>query len=221
MGLQINIILLVLSAYLMGFAAAVPIGATQLEIARRSLNGYLKSSLMIVAGSVLSDTLYGVIAFFCIAPFLSDKIVIAVFHLLNSIILVLLGIWAIRESRVYNIENKIVKTALSKRHIALITGFSLAVTNPLMIFWWLLGSRMIIDFGIIKQFSQSEIIIFLIAGSLGIGSYLTLLSFGIYKVKRFFTIGGIRKITAVFGIILFGLAIYFIYQSALSFLSIH
>jgi LysE type translocator. len=54
----------------MGFVAAVPVGATQLEIARRSLNGYFSSALMIMVGSVISDVMYGIIALFGIAPFL-------------------------------------------------------------------------------------------------------------------------------------------------------
>ena len=203
----------------MGFIAAVPIGATQLEIARRSLRGYYVSALMIVAGSVLSDSLYGVIAFFGIAPFLQDKGIIALFRIVNAVILIGLGFWALRESKVFSIEDKLTGRILSRRHLSFITGFLLAVTNPLMIFWWLTGARIIMDAGIIKQLGQTDIIIFLAAGSLGIGSYLTALALGVYKAKKFISTGGIRKLTSAFGVILFLLAGYFIFQTVQGFVN--
>jgi threonine/homoserine/homoserine lactone efflux protein len=203
----------------MGFIAAVPIGATQLEIARRSIRGYYISAMMIVAGSVLSDSLYGVIAFFGIAPFLQDKGVIALFRIVNAVILIGLGFWALHESRVFSIENSLSKLTLSRRHISFLTGFLLAVTNPLMIFWWLTGARITMDAGIVKQLGQTDTIIFLVAGSLGIGSYLTALAFGVYKAKKFFSSEGIRKLTFAFGIILFLLAVYFIVQTVQGFVS--
>lgn len=220
MSPQLNLVLFILSAFAMGFIAAIPIGATQLEIARRSLRGYYVSALMLVAGSVLSDSLYGVIAFFGIAPFLQDKGVIAMFRIVNAIILIGLGFWAFRESKVFSIEDKLAGRVLSRRHLSFITGFLLAVTNPLMIFWWLTGARIIMDAGIIKQLSVTDIIIFLAAGSLGIGSYLTVLAFGVYKAKKFLSSRGIRKLTSVFAVILFLLAGYFIYQASGSFFRI-
>jgi hypothetical protein len=75
------------------------------------------------------------------------------------------------------------------------------------------------DAGIIKQLGQTDIIIFLAAGSLGIGSYLTVLAFGVYKAKKFISSGGIRKLTSVFGIILFLLAGYFIVQTVQGFVN--
>jgi hypothetical protein len=83
----LNIILFALSAYAMGFLAAIPIGATQIEIAKRLLNGLTFSAIMIVAGAVISDFTYGVIALFGIAPFLQTPGIIAIFSLANSMII--------------------------------------------------------------------------------------------------------------------------------------
>ena len=60
---------------------------------------------------------------------------------------------------------------------------------------------------------QLPIIVFLAAGSLGIGSYLLLLTFGVYRIKKFFPLRTIKKITAYFGISLFLLAAYFLFKS--------
>ena len=55
--------------YIMGFITAIPIGATQIEIAKRSLNNHLRAAYMVAAGSVSSDVMYGAIALFGVAPF--------------------------------------------------------------------------------------------------------------------------------------------------------
>jgi len=57
------------------------VGATQIEIAKRSFAGYIKAALMIVLGSAISDVMYGFIAFFGIAPFLKEKVVSLLFGL--------------------------------------------------------------------------------------------------------------------------------------------
>jgi len=53
----------------MGFLTAIPIGATQIEIAKRSLNNQIPAALMVVLGSVFSDVMYGIIALFGVALF--------------------------------------------------------------------------------------------------------------------------------------------------------
>ena len=203
----------ILAAYLMGFVAAIPVGATQLEIARRSLNGFPSSAAMLVAGSVISDAMYGVIALFGIAPFLRSPSVSMVFGFVNAGILIILGIWALIESRKNIKEDINGNNILKKKNISFITGFSLAVTNPIMIYWWLLGHRFISDFKLIEWGKDPSIIVFLAAGSLGIGSYLLLLTFGVYRIKKFFPLRTIKKITAYFGISLFLLAAYFLFKS--------
>jgi putative Mn2+ efflux pump MntP len=150
-----------LCVYVMGFFAAIPIGATQLEIARRSLHGYLSSALMIMVGSVLSDILYGVVAFFGIASFLQNPKVVAIFWLGGGGLLVVLGVWVIRDGlrpRVVDMESR---KMLQKQDVAFITGFSLAVTNPLMVVWWLLGARLLKDIGIMERYGTSETLLFL------------------------------------------------------------
>ena len=200
-------------AYLMGFAAAIPVGATQLEIARRSLNGFPSSAVVLVAGSVISDAMYGVIALFGIAPFLQSPNVTIIFGFVNTGILIVLGFWALAESRKKIREDVKSKKILKKKNVAFITGFSLAVTNPIMIYWWLMGHRFLSDFNLIEWGKNPSTIVFLAAGSLGIGSYLILLTFGVYKIKKFFSFSTIKKITAYFGISLFLFAAYFLFKS--------
>ena len=74
-----NTFLFLIVTYILGVFSAIPIGATQIEIAKRSLNSHMRAAYMVAAGSVCSDVMYGFIALFGIAPFLKDKNVIAIF----------------------------------------------------------------------------------------------------------------------------------------------
>jgi threonine/homoserine/homoserine lactone efflux protein len=206
--------LAVMAVYAMGFATAIPVGPTQLEIAKRSLNGYLSSALMIIVGQLISDIMYGIIALFGIAPFLQHPKVVAVFWLLNAIILVVLAIWTIRQN---NSSPQILEHSrirLKKHNIAFFVGFSLAITNPLMIVWWLLGARILVDTGLVAKYSTLESVIFLSVGSLGLGSYLALLAFVVLKTRGFISEHAITRITVAFSVLLLGLAAYIGARSA-------
>lgn len=62
--------LLFLLAYGLGFVAAIPVGGSQIEMAKRATGGHLRSAVMVVVGSVSSDILYGIVALFGVAPFM-------------------------------------------------------------------------------------------------------------------------------------------------------
>lgn len=209
-----RIVLAVVTAYTMGFAAAVPVGPTQLEITRRSLHGYFSSALMIIVGQLISDLFYGIIALFGIAPFLQHPKVVAIFWLLNGIVLIALAIWTIRQNKDPSQIREQARIRLGKHHVAFIIGFLLAITNPLMIVWWLLGARILVDLGLIAKFTTLENVVFLGAGALGIGSYLALLAVIAFKAKGYFSEQKIQKITFVFSILLIGLASYLGVRSA-------
>ena len=198
----------------MGFLAAIPIGATQIEIAKRLLNGYTLSAMMIVAGAVISDFMYGAIALFGIAPFLQDPKIEALFSVVNSIILIILGILTLRQSKRKLGEKQISIEILRKTNVSFITGFLLAVANPVIIYWWLLGSRFLGSVFHIETYNTFYIFLFLLSGTLGIVSYPLTMLLGIHKTKRFFSERAVQKTTFIFGIALFGLAAYFIFNSA-------
>ncbi len=207
----INSVSIAFLSYVMGFIAAIPVGASQIEIAKRSLNGFLFSSIMLVAGSVLSDTMYGIVAFFGVAPFLKNETVIAYFRLINSFILIALGIYAIIGAKHTAKSKAQTRAVLNNKKVSFVMGFSLAFTNPMMMLWWLIGAQFIIGLGIITEMNIFYIIVFLISGAAGIGSYLLLLSVGIYKTKRFLSDETVHKIMIWLGVALILLAVYFFY----------
>ncbi len=223
MSTLISTALFLLSVYILGFLAAIPIGASQIEVARRSLNGLLVSALFVVAGSASSDFVYGAIALYGLAPFLQQPNVEAVFGLINAALILFFAIGMLRESKRAisgtspEISNAIEPIARSSRlanlRIAYFTGFSLAFTNPLMIAWWLLAARFLKDVGVALELTNTTRIFFLIAGCLGIASYLSLFAIIIHRRHSSFSSKYTRKITRAFGIIMILFVIYFVVHS--------
>jgi len=196
----------------MGFFTAIPIGATQIEIAKRSLNNHLRAAYMVALGSVSSDVMYGFIALFGVAPFLKEKLVVAIFGLAATLILWLLAYFTFRDGKKANMMDLTHPTLKSKR-IGYVTGFSLAVTNPMMIVWWLIGVRIIRDFGLVTDFSPRISVMFLITGGLGLASYLFLLSNMLHWAKKFISNEIMKKVNYGLGVVLVLLSFYFLINS--------
>lgn len=215
----INNLLFIAGAFFMGFIASVPIGASQLEIAKRSLNGYIVSAIMIGVGTTISDGIYGALAIYGIAPFLKDPGIIALFRLINSILLTALGIWAIISSKPRTERARSTNTILNKKGISFITGFTLALTNPMIMLWWLIGLNFLTGTSLVEESNSFYTVTFLASGILGIFSYALLLSFSVYKSKKFLGVESIRKVTRILGCVLICLALYFVFLAGSHYLN--
>lgn len=204
--------LFVISAFIVGFIAAVPVGPVQIEVMKRSISGHLKPSLMVILGAFTSDIIYGVIAFFGIAPFLRERVVMAAFWLCGGVILIILGILTVRNSlRADNFDQD--SKHLKKKRWAFLGGLSLSGTNPMMVLWWLLAARLFHEVGLIHDFTPEVAATFLIAGGIGLASYLVFLSLVLYWAKRFMSERTVQRINLGFGIVLLLIAGYFIFSS--------
>ncbi len=200
-----------IAIYIMGYFTAIPIGATQIEIAKRSFAGHIKAALMIVLGSATSDVMYGFIAFFGVAPFMKEKIVMAVFWGAGSIILFILGAHTLKNyKKTMHVEGE--NKALKHKGLSLIVGFSLAITNPMMIFWWLTVADIEKNIGLIKHFTTETHLLLLLFGGLGIASYLVTLTFILKWAKKFLSDKTERKINIGLGIVLLVLGFYFLFR---------
>ncbi len=200
-----NRALLLLLAYGLGFLAAIPIGATQVEIAKRALVGRLDTALMIVLGSVASDVGYGAVALFGLAPFLESPMARALFGLLGGAVLLVLAFFTFRHvARVRKIDTG--SRALRSRPLSLLTGFTLAVTNPPIMLWWLVGAKLAVDLGMTPRFTPRVATGFLAFGGLGLGSYLTILALVLRRVKHMISPRLQRRVHLALGVLLILLA---------------
>jgi len=205
-------VIFIIAAYITGILAAVPAGPVQIEVVRRTINGHLRSSLMVILGALIADVAYGIIAFFGIAPFLENEKVMVIFSAAGAVILIILGIAIIRHSSEDQASKKTSKFHRGKRW-GLVGGFSLSAANPMMVLWWLIGARIFKDIKLIDDFSPDIAITFLAAGGFGLASYLLILALVLYWVKHFISENAIKRLNLVSGVILLLIAAYFIYSS--------
>jgi len=211
--------LFLIAAFFLGCLAAVPAGPVQIEVLRRSINGSLKASLMVVLGAFFVDAAYGFIAFFGIAPFLENEKVMAVFWLVGGLILGVIGTLSILHG-LKDQETIRSPDHLKRKRWAFLSGLTLSATNPVMVLWWLSGARLFKDVGLITEINTEIALSFLAAGSLGLAFYLAVLSLFMYWAKKFLSARTLRRINIFFGLLLIVIALYFLYSSFHSLLKI-
>lgn len=210
--MQMTILLALI--FLLGFLVAIPAGPVQVEVIRRSVHGHLKPSLMVILGAFLVDMLYGVVAFFGIAPYLENPTVQAVFWLIGSIILGFLGVLTIRQGRQDQDVSR-PSRLLTRKRWSLLSGLSLSGTNPVMILWWLSSLNIFRDIGLVPVFTPIIALAYLLAGSLGLASYLLLLSLALHRAKSFISSRRVQQINTGLGVFLLLLSGYFFVHAIL------
>jgi threonine/homoserine/homoserine lactone efflux protein len=203
---------LFLFALALGFFAAIPVGGSQIEIAKRALQGHRRAAFAVTLGSISSDIIYGVIALFGLAPLLELPGVMAGFSLVGAFILWGLAYFTIRQSRRPQ-ELRLENSVLNNKRWAYLTGFSLSISNPTMILSWLYGAALAKQLGLANHFSDGQKIIFIAGGVLGLAGYQQLLATLIQRMKHFIPANILGKIYYWLGIILFVLSIFFIYNA--------
>ncbi len=202
-------VLLFFIAYGLGFVAAIPVGGSQIEMAKRAVAGHLGAAALVVMGSVSSDIMYGAIALFGIAPFMESRWVLASFYAAGAITLWLFGWLTLKQSRTPQ-DLATAHPALRSRRWAYVTGFSLAVSNPQMMLSWLLGVALAKRLGVATPFPDSAKVMFIAGGALGLGSYLGVLGGVMYRIKHFVSTKALGKVYFWLGIALFLLSLYFV-----------
>jgi threonine/homoserine/homoserine lactone efflux protein len=203
-------LVLFLFAWGLGFVAAIPVGPSQIEMAKRAIGGHRLAAVMVIAGAASSDLLYGSVALFGIAPFLETPWVLATFNGVGVVVLWILGFVTLRQSRRPK-ELGLKKASASSNRWAWVTGFSLASTNPPIILSWILGVALAKRLGLASPFPAGAKALFVAGGVLGLASYLLLLGVLLYRFKRFFPRKTIGRIYFWLGITLFMLSLYFAY----------
>jgi threonine/homoserine/homoserine lactone efflux protein len=205
-----NGLLLFLLAWGLGFVAAIPVGPSQIEMAKRAIGGHRLAAAMVVAGSVSSDIAYGIIALFGVAPVLETPWVLAAFNAVGVVVLWVLGFMTLRASRKPH-DLGLDGPAFSSVGWAWVTGFSLAATNPPMILSWLVGVALAQRLGLASPFTGGAKALFLAGGALGLGSYLGALGFALHRLKHFIPREAIARVYFWLGIALFALSVVFAY----------
>jgi len=205
-----NNLLLLLFAFGLGFIAAIPIGGSQIEMAKRVISGHLWAAGMVILGSVSSDIFYGIVAVFGIAPIMETPLVLASFNVVGAFILWILAFATLRASK-KPLGLDLRHSSLKNNRLAYLTGFSLAFSNPPMILMWLLGVALAKRLGLASPFPIGTKVLFIAGGALGLGSYLCILGAVMHRIKHFIPINALGRVYFWLGIALFVLSFYFVY----------
>ena len=212
-----NNLLLFLLAVGLGFVTAIPIGGSQIEMAKRILSGQRWAAAIVILGSVSSDILYGIVAVFGIAPFMDTPWVLAAFNAVGALVLWVLAFVTVRESRrPSGIDWQ--HPSLKKKRVAYVTGFLLAASNPPMILIWLLGVTLAKQFGLASPFTPGVKALYIAGGALGLAGYLSILGMVMHRIKRSIPVHALGKVYFWLGIALFVLSFYFVYGAGKYFL---
>ena len=190
----------------LGFLTSIPVGAVQLEVIKKTINGHKKPAIATAMGSALSDLLYGMLALFGFGDYLLHKDFQLFIYSMGIIVLTYL-VYKSYQEREYMLheENQV---RYGKR-LSFITGFTIAITNPGMIIWWFVGFKLFADLDMFTVMTPAIKTLFVFSGAFGLALYLTLEAIILHKYQKSFSEKFLYKANTFLMLILAFLITYF------------
>jgi threonine/homoserine/homoserine lactone efflux protein len=194
----------------LGFLSAIPVGAVQVDVAKKAINGHLLPALAVAAGSVTSDFIYGTLTLFGIGHFLVLKQSQIIIYSLGILVLSFLLYRSYQEYRhVCHPEDS---PLVYKKRFSFLTGFSIAITNPGIIIWWIIGFKLFIDLSVFTEITPSIKLLFILGGCAGLGGYLIFIAHILHRMGKAFPEKYINRMQVGLMVLLVVLIGYFGWQ---------
>lgn len=191
----------------LGFLSAIPIGAVQLQVVKLSLAGRKRAAIATALGSGTSDLFYGVLTLFGLAPVLHEERFQACFYLLGVAVLTFLLYRSVRDLRRCGTEED---TAIrGEARGGFLLGFTLAVTNPGIVLWWIIGFRVFLDFGLFMEIPPVTLALFVFSGVAGLVGYLGIITAAVSRYRRAVTETALRRLNVAIVLLLAAVIVYF------------
>lgn len=204
-----KILLTILFGMLLGLVSSIPVGAVQLEVIKKSINGHIKPAIATACGSATSDLIYGILTLYGFGHFIMNRQFQAGIYFLGILVLSFLLYRALRERKYMLQHDHGVKY---KKRLSFLSGFTIAITNPGMIIWWLIGFKIYVDLGLFAEVGPAIRAIFILSGCLGLGGYLILMAFFLHRVKKTISERFLFRTNVFLMVLLAGIIMYFIYK---------
>lgn len=204
-----KIFLTVFFGVILGFVSSIPVGAVQLEVIKKTINGHLKPAIATAFGSATSDLLYGILALFGFGYFLMNKDFQVASYSAGIAVLIFLVYKSFRE-RAYMLQKE--KKIVYRKRLSFLTGFTIAITNPGMIIWWFVGFKLFLDLNLFDEITSGIKALFVFSGALGLGTYLTLEAVILHRFKKSFSERFLYRANTFLMGVLSVLIIYFFYK---------
>ena len=139
-------------------------------------------ALAVAAGSVTSDFIYGTLTLFGIGHFLVLKQSQIIIYSLGILVLSFLLYRSYQEYRhVCHPEDS---PLVYKKRFSFLTGFSIAITNPGIIIWWIIGFKLFIDMSVFTEITPSIKMLFIVGGCAGLGGYLIFIAHVLHRMGK-------------------------------------
>lgn len=203
----VNFLVVIFIGIIIGFLSSMPIGAVQVEVAKKAINGHFMPAILIALGSATSDFIYGVLTLFGLGDFLFHKKFQIVVYIIGLIVLVFLFSRSLKEHKHGILQEK--KKLVYTKRLSFLTGFTIAVTNPGMIIWWIVGYKIFLDITLFETISPVIKFVFILSGCAGLVGYLCFLATLLHRMQQSFSDRFIHRMNIFLMILLAVLIIYF------------
>ena len=199
-------------AAIVGFTISIPFGPVNVEIIRRVLNHQTKQSIAFASGAATADGVWPTIVFVGIAPLLEIKIVSIIFWSTGTLLLIYLGLTALKEHKTIHGPEKPFLKPKGKR-ISFFMGFSLVLSNPLNLVAWATALGAFHSEGFLPP--TNVFTTFVLWASVFLGTFFLFIMVIILvrRYKHFISDSPFeKKLNLIFGPLLLGVSVYFAYN---------
>ena len=192
-----------------GIALAAPIGPINVELIRRGIRDGFIHGWMVGLGALSADTIYAALIVGGLTP-LADRPGLRVpLFLAGGVMLAWVGWTSVRSALR---GDAMAETGVPpKRGRSYITGFLMAVFNPMGIVYWLsVGAALVAE--AVQRVGQAGSPVLVLGVMFGIFCWVTFISILAQVARRFVTGPGMRWVTGASGVIIIGFAVWFFWQ---------
>ena len=203
----------VLFGIVLGLLSAIPAGAVQIQVIRSSIKGHRNTAVAIALGSGVSDLTYGLMTLMGLGGFLMSARFQIWFYALGIAVLCFLLVKSVRDYRRPDAGRT--AEAADCRRVGFLTGFTLAITNPSIVLWWIVGFKVFLDLGLSPGATVMLRIAFVCAGASGLSGYLIILALVIHRIHHAIPDTVFRRMNLALIAVFVALTAYFIYQFVL------
>lgn len=193
-----------------GVALAAPIGPINVEIIRRGLRDGFINGWMLGLGALSADTIYAIVIVGGLTPFADSAALRVPLFLAGGIMLSWVGWNSLQTARKGTAVDQ--GSAPARRGRSYVTGFFMAVLNPMGIVYWLsVGAALVAE--AVERVGTTGSPILVGGVFFGILCWVTLLSTIAQVSRKFVTGNGMRWVTGISGVIIIGFGIWFLWQA--------
>jgi len=194
---------------ILGVSLAAPIGPVNIEVVKRGLRDGFWPAFLLSLGAASADTTYLLVIYFGLSNFITIPIVKTVIWFSGSVVLLYIGFLSTKE---FFGKVDLQKPNPKTNRRSYLTGYFIAMSNPLTIVWWL-GVFGAIVGSSIQNNSKAAALLNSLTIIIGVILWFFILSLLLHWGKRFINEKSMRYISLISGIAILGFGIYFLYNA--------